>query len=135
MMMRDDVSGVILLSVRVTAQHSHTLSKQEPDHSKTPPPHHFSSRFGSLTIQDTYVQSPQGDLLSHTNPDWCTSVLDPTVEHGFQSLTSLQTAQLTEAQGTPQILVSRIVTRSSKPWKPSSMSLPHDPASICTGTL
>ena len=101
MMMRDDVSGVIPLSVRVTAQHSHTLSKQQPDHSKTPPPHHFSSRFGSLTIQDTYVQSLQGDL-SRTNPDWCTSVLDPTVEHGFQSLTSLLTAQLTEAQGTPQ---------------------------------
>ena len=35
----------------------------------------------------------------------------------------------------PQILVSRIVTRSSKPWKPSSISLPHDPASICTETL
>ena len=68
-MMRDDVG----LSVcRPVSQHStitQTPSKQEPDHSKTLPPHH---------IQDTYVQSLQGDLLSHTNQ---TGALQSSIQH------------------------------------------------------
>ena len=54
--MRDDLSE--LSPQRFVSQQStfkQTLSKQESDHNKTPSPHQFSSRFGSLTFQVTHI--------------------------------------------------------------------------------
>ena len=127
--MRDDLSGVISLSDRVTAQHNHKTTWNTLTTTKSTSPSYLVHLEKSKLPDCMCLVS---DLFPQTRT--C-SVLDPTLELGFQLLTRLQTAQLTEAQGIPRILSSRIVTRSIKRSltfvrhlgahrKPSAISLP-----------
>ena len=68
-----------------------------------------------------------------TNPDWFTSVLDPTVELGF-SVAYLSPDRSTQTQGISRILSSRIVTRSIKPIEEAAKAPPPSLAWKCGHT-
>ena len=140
---RDDLSGII---PPVGPCHSTPQSQDQMKHtdcnkvylSTIPCPVRKSHR-----PDCTCLRSPRGPSFPQTR----TGSRQSSIQHWssvFQLLTCLQTAQYTEAQGIPQILSSRIVTRSIKlsltfVWhvgahrKPSSISLPLFSTSILCG--
>ena len=109
--MRDDIEwGYHPVGTCQRTAQSQNLIEHNSDYNNTPPTRQCSSRFGSLTIQITYVSSLPEDLHSHTNG---TGALHSSIQ---QSNTVFNRSRISrplnsqEAQGISQILASRIVT-------------------------
>ena len=141
--MRDDVSGVILPSIRVTAQHNpsnmwYTLTTTNLLL------HHTLSILKGRTFRVARLRTPQG--LHPSNPDKCPSVHFSNQKTTVFNRTLLQTAERQKPQGSLRSYRQRIFTRKSKPsltscrtsertGSPLPFLLPHDPSILGTRSL
>ena len=79
--MRDDLSGVILLPDRVTAQHNHKTTWNILTTTKSTSPS-YRVQLEKSHLPDCMCLKSRVTFIP-TNPDWFTSVLDLTLELGF----------------------------------------------------